>query len=58
MQAGIQESCTVDSRNISIRKWSFSEQDVVSDAAVVGLELKNTYDHLLAASTYGGYDVW
>lgn len=48
----------MDSRSISIRKWMFTEQEVMNDAAVVGLDLKNTYDHLLAASTYGGYDVW
>lgn len=58
VRAGIQGDYSVDSRNISIRKWVFSEQEVINDAAVVGLDLKNTYDHLLAASTYGGYDVW
>ncbi|XP_041984999.1 rab3 GTPase-activating protein regulatory subunit isoform X2 [Aricia agestis] len=58
VQAGIQEEYTVDSKSISIRKWTFSDQDEIKDAAVVGLELKNTYDHFLAASTYGGYDTW
>ncbi|KAJ0175608.1 hypothetical protein K1T71_008767 [Dendrolimus kikuchii] len=48
----------IDIRNINIRKWIFSEQEVVNDAVVVGLELKNAYDHLLAASTYGGYEIW
>lgn len=58
MQAGIQDYYSVDNRSISIKKWLYTEQEVVNDAAVVGLELKNAYDHLLAASTYGGYDVW
>ncbi|CAF4847792.1 unnamed protein product [Pieris macdunnoughi] len=58
VHAGIQDNYMVDSKNINVRKLMFSEQEVISDAAVVGLELKNTYDHLLAASTYGGYDIW
>lgn len=58
VRAGIQGDYSVDSRSINIRKWTFSEQEVINDASVVGLDLKNTYDHLLAASTYGGYDVW
>ncbi|KAJ8721530.1 hypothetical protein PYW07_002305 [Mythimna separata] len=58
VRAGIQGDYSVDSRSINIRKWMFNEQEVMNDAAVVGLDLKNTYDHLLAASTYGGYDVW
>lgn len=58
VQAGVQSDYTVDGRSIQIRKWSFSDQEVINDAGVVGLELKNTYDHLLAASTYGGYDTW
>lgn len=36
----------------------FVEQEQINDAAVVGLDLKNSYDHFLAASTYGGYDTW
>ncbi|XP_059049592.1 rab3 GTPase-activating protein non-catalytic subunit-like [Achroia grisella] len=58
VQAGILNDYTIESRNINIRKWTFTEQEIINDAAVVGLELKNTYDHLLAASTYGGYDTW
>ncbi|XP_075974743.1 rab3 GTPase activating protein [Anticarsia gemmatalis] len=58
VRAGMQDEYSVDSRNINIRKWMFSDQETINDAAVVGLDLKNTYDHLLAASTYGGYDVW
>lgn len=48
----------IDSRSISIHKWMFTDQETVNDAAVVGLELKNAYDNLLAASTYGGYEIW
>ncbi|CAH2076340.1 unnamed protein product, partial [Iphiclides podalirius] len=58
VQAGIQDDYVVDNRNINIRKWSFSEQESINDASVVGLDLKNTFDHFLAASTYGGYDTW
>ncbi|KAI8422328.1 hypothetical protein MSG28_006198 [Choristoneura fumiferana] len=58
VQAGVQENYSVDNRSLSIRKWSFSDQEQINDAAVVGLELKNSYDHLLSASTYGGYDTW
>ncbi|XP_050673797.1 rab3 GTPase-activating protein regulatory subunit isoform X2 [Leptidea sinapis] len=55
---GVQEDYAVDNKSIKIRKWIFSGQDCINDAAVVGLDLKNTYDHLLAASVYGGYEVW
>lgn len=58
VQAGVQTNYVIDSRSINIRKWSFTEQELISDASVVGLELKNTFDHFLAASTYGGYDTW
>ncbi|XP_032515034.2 rab3 GTPase-activating protein non-catalytic subunit [Danaus plexippus] len=58
VQAGIVDNYAVDSRSIPIRKWNFSDQEQINDAAVVGLELKNTFDHFLAASTYGGYDIW
>ncbi|XP_072938596.1 rab3 GTPase-activating protein non-catalytic subunit [Epargyreus clarus] len=58
VHAGIQDDYMVDSRSINIRKWTFTDQECINDAAVVGLELKNTYDHFLAASTYGGYDTW
>ncbi|XP_013142683.1 PREDICTED: rab3 GTPase-activating protein regulatory subunit [Papilio polytes] len=58
VQAGVQTNYVIDSRSINIRKWSFAEQELISDASVVGLELKNTFDHFLAASTYGGYDTW
>lgn len=38
------------------RKWGFQEQSAVNDVAVVGLDLTNTYDHLLTASTLSGFD--
>ncbi|CAG9785571.1 unnamed protein product [Diatraea saccharalis] len=58
VQAGLQDAFTVDSRSVNIRKWLFADQEIIQDSAIVGLELKNSYDHLLAASTYGGYDTW
>lgn len=58
VQAGVTKDYYVDGKSIISRKWSFADQDVINDGAVVGLELKNTYDHLLAASNYGGYDTW
>ncbi|XP_013187310.1 rab3 GTPase-activating protein non-catalytic subunit [Amyelois transitella] len=59
VQAGVLDEYSVDSRNINIRRWTFTaDQDTLNDAEMVGIELKNTYDHLLAASTYGGYDTW
>ncbi|CAH2108237.1 unnamed protein product [Euphydryas editha] len=58
VQAGLQSEYSIDSRNIQIRKWIFSEQDQINDAAVAGLYLTNSYEHYLAASTYGGYDAW
>lgn len=38
------------------RKWGFQDQSTVNDAAVVGLDLTNTFDHLLTASTLSGFD--
>lgn len=38
------------------RKWGFQDQSTVNDVAVVGLDLTNTYDHLLTASTLSGFD--
>lgn len=58
VQAGVQEDYTVDNRNIHIRKWTLSDQEEINDIAIAGLELMNTYDHYLGASTYGGYDTW
>nr|XP_026500575.1 rab3 GTPase-activating protein regulatory subunit isoform X2 [Vanessa tameamea] len=58
VQAGILSEYSIDSKSIQIRKWIFTEQEQINDAAVVGLDLKNSYEHFLAASTYGGYDTW
>lgn len=38
------------------RKWGIQDQSIVHDVAVVGLDLTNTYDHLLTASTLSGFD--
>lgn len=38
------------------KKWGFSDQSVINDAAVIGLDLTNTFNHLLTASTCGGFD--
>lgn len=38
------------------RKWGFSDQTAINDATVVGLDLSNTFDHLLTASTCGGFE--
>ncbi|XP_065332946.1 rab3 GTPase-activating protein non-catalytic subunit [Cloeon dipterum] len=37
-------------------KWGFAEQDQVNDCQVIGLPPVNTYDHLLTASLYGGFE--
>lgn len=58
VEAGIQSNYSVDGRSINVRRWTFADQDLINDGTVAGLELKNIYDHLLAASTYGGYDTW
>ncbi|XP_050347252.1 rab3 GTPase-activating protein regulatory subunit isoform X2 [Nymphalis io] len=58
VQAGILGEYSIDSKSIQIRKWTFSEQEQINDAAVVGLDLKNSFEHFLAASTYGGYETW
>ncbi|GJQ87312.1 hypothetical protein Trydic_g17361 [Trypoxylus dichotomus] len=38
------------------KKWGFVDQNTVNDMAVVGLDLSNTFDHLLTASTCEGFD--
>lgn len=38
------------------RKWGFQDQVTINDVAVVGLDLTNTYDHLLTASTLSGFE--
>ncbi|XP_018329568.1 rab3 GTPase-activating protein regulatory subunit [Agrilus planipennis] len=45
-----------DSSLVVPKKWSFAEQYLVKDSVVVGFELSNTFDHLLTASTCGGFD--
>ncbi|KAF7280405.1 hypothetical protein GWI33_006097 [Rhynchophorus ferrugineus] len=42
--------------NLNIKKWGFQDQSVINDIAVVGLNMSNTFDHLLTASTCGGFD--
>lgn len=58
VQAGLQSEYCIDNRSIQIRKWIYSEQEQINDAAVAGLDLTNAYEHYLAASNYGGYDTW
>ncbi|KAJ8932772.1 hypothetical protein NQ314_014475 [Rhamnusium bicolor] len=41
---------------ITPKKWGFQDQAVINDTAVVGLNLSSTFDHLLTASTCGGFD--
>ncbi|XP_056636903.1 rab3 GTPase-activating protein non-catalytic subunit [Diorhabda sublineata] len=38
------------------KKWGFLDQSVINDSAVVGLNLSNTFDHLLVASTSRGFN--
>ncbi|KRT79269.1 hypothetical protein AMK59_8750 [Oryctes borbonicus] len=38
------------------KKWGFVDQNTVNDIAIVGLDLSNTFDHLLTASTCEGFD--
>ncbi|KAJ8942197.1 hypothetical protein NQ318_021084 [Aromia moschata] len=42
--------------HLNPRKWGFQDQAVIHDTAVVGLNLSSTFDHLLTASTCGGFD--
>lgn len=57
--------CTAQAKNMSFeppeisvnaKKWGYQDQNVVNDSAVVGLDLTNTFDHLLRASTFTGFD--
>lgn len=59
------EYCVAQARNEAFqplegtllpRKWGFQEQSVINDAVVVGMDLTNTFDHLLTASTMSGFD--
>lgn len=44
------------STSLDPKKWEFVDQDKVNAIAVVGLDLRNTFDHLMVASTVGGFD--
>ncbi|CAH1999952.1 unnamed protein product [Acanthoscelides obtectus] len=39
-----------------LKKWSIHDQSLVNDTAVVGLCPTSSFDHLLTASTCGGFD--
>ncbi|KAF5291197.1 hypothetical protein FQA39_LY14439 [Lamprigera yunnana] len=39
-----------------IKKLSFQDQFSINDVAVVGLDLANTFDHLVTVSTCGGFE--
>ncbi|ERL83997.1 rab3 GTPase-activating protein regulatory subunit-like [Dendroctonus ponderosae] len=41
---------------LSVRKWGFQDQSSVNDVAVIGLNMTNTFDHLLTASVCGGFE--
>lgn len=41
---------------VAPKKWGFVDQSVINDVAVVGLNLSSGFDHLLTASTTGGFD--
>lgn len=42
--------------SMNAKKWGYQDQGSVNDTAVVGLDLTNTFDHLLRASTFTGFD--
>lgn len=44
-----------DLASLMPKKWGFQEQSLINDSAVVGLNVANTFDHLLIASTCGGF---
>ncbi|XP_077284837.1 rab3 GTPase activating protein [Arctopsyche grandis] len=56
-RAGASKDINLEGQNLQMRKLGFVDQDVVCDASVIGLELSNTFDHLLTASTHGGFFV-
>lgn len=56
-QAGASKNINLEGQNLQMRKLGFADQDIICDASVIGLELSNTFDHLLAASTHGGFFV-
>ncbi|KAK9880061.1 hypothetical protein WA026_008575 [Henosepilachna vigintioctopunctata] len=42
--------------SMNIRKWGFEDQSIINDIAVIGLTNSNSFDHLLTASTSGGFE--
>lgn len=42
--------------NVTPKKWGFQDQAAINDIAVVGVNLHGTFDHLLTASTCGGFE--
>lgn len=42
--------------DINPKKWGFHDQATINDIAVVGVNLHGTFDHLLTASTCGGFE--
>ncbi|XP_018563175.1 rab3 GTPase-activating protein regulatory subunit [Anoplophora glabripennis] len=42
--------------SLSPKKWGFQDQAVIHDSAVVGFNLASPFDHLLTASTCGGFE--
>lgn len=50
------ELLDLPSPSFNIRKWAFQDQASILDTSVVGLAACNSFDHLLVASTSGGFD--
>ncbi|KAK5645471.1 hypothetical protein RI129_006771 [Pyrocoelia pectoralis] len=55
-QLGIGGNIDGGVKGIVVKKLGFQDQFSISDAVVVGLDLANTFDHLLTASTCGGFE--
>lgn len=45
-----------DSGLTTVKKWGFQDQFTVNDSVMIGSDAVSTFDHLLTASTCGGYD--
>lgn len=43
-------------KGVNVKKFGFQDQFLINDVTVVGLDLANTFDHLLTASTCGGFE--
>ncbi|EFA10326.1 rab3 GTPase-activating protein non-catalytic subunit [Tribolium castaneum] len=50
------DSLELTQGNLAPKKWGFQDQATINDIAVVGVNLHGTFDHLLTASTCGGFD--